>query len=90
MYAIRSYYGQLVGREVVAQPFRVDVGELADILDMGVEVVVGQYGDDLVVRLAMIDHLQPPHDLGGDEDFGLADRAFADHADIERVSYNFV
>ena len=43
------------------------LGQLADVLEVAVLGVVGVHGDDLVVALALVDHLHHADGLGAEE-----------------------
>ena len=61
-------------------------GDVGDVLGRPVQQVVLEHGDDLVVGLAPVDHLDPADDARADDDLRAADRALADHAHVEGVA----
>ncbi len=67
------------------QAFHEGLRDARELLDLVPERVVVEHGDDLVVGFAGVDHLNPAHNAGGEQDLRARDGSLADDADVERV-----
>ena len=45
-----------------------DLRQVAQILGLAPQIIVGQHGDNLIVGFILIDHLQPTHHPRGEND----------------------
>ena len=63
-----------------------DLRQVAQILGLALQIIVGQHGDNLIVGFILIDHLQPTHHPRGENNLRAVNRPFTDHTDIKRVA----
>ena len=70
----------------MAQALDQRVGQLADVVQAAPDGVLLEHRDDLIIRLAGVDHLQTADDVGGEDDLSPVDRPLGDHADIHRIA----
>src|SRR5581483_144646 len=77
---------QLVGREVVLQPFEQRLWDVGEVPRAAPDVVAIEHRDDLVVGLAAIDDLQASENASPQQDLRVGDRPLADDTDVEWIA----
>src|SRR5690625_658680 len=53
---------EFIGREIVSDPLHEDIREIINRLDITVVLIIVENGDDLVIRLTLVNHVEPPDD----------------------------
>jgi hypothetical protein len=70
----------------VAQPVDQGARQVGELADSSPQEVLVEDGDDLVVRLAAVEHRQPADDPRREDDLGSRDRSLGEDADVEGIA----
>src|SRR5690554_5977549 len=75
-----------IRQEIMAEALDERIRDLAKIPRLAPDRILVEDRDDLIVRLAVIDHEEAAHGPRAQEDIGAINRAFRENTDIERIA----